>query len=194
MPTTILTEPFSKILVIGSLHQTLPDLKAIEQDYDRIVFNGGLFHCPDNYSQMLKLLENDKITYVAGKSDYLYLLNCQDEKTCQWINARPNIVIANFPSRKVLIMDGGLPINTTHQDIINGVLEASFVSLLHQKSWHQFYNGGFGYVVSNNPITNQFPKHYNYSMQLGHQDKLYAQEIDDVGLKRLIELPINKTE
>jgi hypothetical protein len=72
-------------------------------------------------------------------------------------------------------------------------LETSFVSLINGQIWHNLYGGGYGYIISNNPLTQQSPKFYNFSMQMGNiyngsETKVYAQEIDQFGLKDTISL------
>ena len=87
-------------------------------------------------------------------------------------------------------MDGGIPSDVIGSRQLLNNLEASFVNQIDNKPWHLSYNGTLGYVVANNPLTNKAPQYYNYSMQLGNlpgeESCVYAQEVDEIGLKRNI--------
>jgi hypothetical protein len=187
MPALILSHPFRKLLVIGSsCNPEWPTLQL--EDYDWMIFNGGICHpsfdMPTIKKRISQMQQHQRSVYVAGRYD----LQCQDPEVASWIEQCPNVVIADFPSRSVVIVDGGIPINTNRKDVINN-WEVSFASYIEGRPWHQFYDGGLGYVISNSPL-NDKPQHFNYSMQLGSKSNTtYAQEVDEIGLKRLIQLP-----
>ena len=86
-----------------------------------------------------------------------------------------------------MVMDGGIPPAVQSKKQLLDNLELSFVSTIDGKPWHQSYNGRFGYVISNNMMTDDLPQYHTYSMQIGCKDneRVYAQEVDDIGLKRL---------
>lgn len=132
--------------------------------------------------------DTQKVIYVAGRADYVLYqgLEERDQEISQWIRTRCNVCLAEFPTRTVLVMDGGLPRKVQSKMALQDNLEVSFVSGIDGKPWHEQYMGDLGYVISNNPMTNKSPQYYNYSMQLGSSTALYAQEVDEVGLKQTI--------
>jgi hypothetical protein len=199
MPASILPSPFHKILVVGPLYSNIEKLSVLTDmmpEYDWIIFNGGLCYPSGDLSQvrdriarMNKLVEETgKVIYVTGRSDYILYSNLEekDKDIAQWIRTRCNILIADFPGRTVLVMDGGLPRGIKGRAALQDNLEISFVSGIDGKPWHEWYDGRLGYIISNNPMTSKFPQYYNCSMQLGHSSSLYAQEVGELGLQRTI--------
>ena len=197
-----MTVPFGKILVVGPIYDKMEKLDIVENlmpQYQFIIFNGGLCSPSNDLSQiksriakMQNLLNNNKTVYLSGRADLTLLLSLTDAEMASWIRQRPNMAIVKYPSRTVLIMDGGIPPETkSNNDLINN-MEVSFISQIKEKPWHMSYNGGLGYVVSNNPLTDHFPDYYSYSMQLGNiyspDGFVFAQEIDEIGLKKTISL------
>ena len=166
--------------------------------YDWIIFNGGLCYPHNDISEIKKRIEvmnqyltTGKVIYNAGRLDYLLLTRLEESETFlqQWIRSRPNVVLAEYPSRSVFVVDGGIPEKIIGRTELGDNLEVSFVSNIKNKPWHQSYNGRLGYVISNNPLTLGRPQYYNYSMQLGNQyehGSIYAQEVWERGLKRTI--------
>ena len=178
-----------KILVIGSIHHQMDILDKIQDltsQYDYVVVNGGLQYSSD-FEKIKNTFSHPQIIYCAGRNDLLELTSSTlGEEIMQWIKIRPTIIIVDFENRPVIIVDGGI-LNTIKQRIeLLDNIELSFVSYIEDKPWHQLYGGKFGYVISNNPITNKPPQYYPNSLQLGHQEYVYAQEVDSKGLKRLI--------
>jgi len=104
--------------------------------------------------------------------------------------SKPNVIIINFVSQSSLIVTCGgvLPKMTKSQ--LSDNLETSFISNIENKPWHKFYGGGYGYIISNNPLTDKEPAFYNYSAQIGNvyskSCQVYAQEVDQFGLKKTI--------
>jgi hypothetical protein len=200
MSSIFLPKMSGKILVVGPIYDKIEKLAVVEKmipQYNTIIFNSGLCYPSDDLSQvshriseMQKLMDHHKVIYLAGRSDYLLLETLDDTLISNWIRMRPNIALAAFPTRTVLITDGGLPPTVKSSKDLNNNLEISFISKIKESPWHQSYNGGLGYVVSNNPLTNEYPKYYSYSMQIGNsyspESKVYAQEITEMGLKQTI--------
>jgi hypothetical protein len=200
MPAIFLPKISGKILVVGPIYDKIDRLAAIEKmipQYNLILFNGGLC-CPSNdldqiqlrISKIQDLMDHHRIVYLAGRSDYSILQSLDNVAITNWINMRPNIAFVAFPTRTVLVMDGGIPSTVKTINELHNNMEISFLSKIKDKPWHAAYNGGLGYVISNNPLTDQPPQYYSYSMQLGNtygpENKLYAQEINEVGLKQTI--------
>jgi len=155
------------------------------KNYDLIVFNGGL--CQKNVgeriSAMQEFLAGHKAIYIAGRIDYC----SANEEASSWINQQCNVAMFEFQMRKLLVMDGGIPKTTQSKSQLFDNLELSFVSTIDAKPWHQSYNGRFGYVISNNLMTDDLPQYHTYSMQIGCKtdERTYAQEVDEIGLKQL---------
>jgi hypothetical protein len=187
---TLALDCSQKSLIIGPIYDRLPLLSIDEliKQYDYIVFNSGLILNNSNVQQMQNLMTNKKIFYIVGRSDYLFLKENPDHSISKWIKQLPNIIMIHFLSRTIIIMDGGIPYKLTKKELLSDNLEASFISNYKKQPWHLTYNGELGYVISNNPLTNKYPQHYNYSMQIGNINNgvIYGQEVDDIGLKQLI--------
>jgi hypothetical protein len=200
MTALIIEKAIRKLLVVGPIYNQTNKLSRVKElmpNYDCIVFNGGLSYPYDDIQevknridQMNELLISKKVIYIAGRYDLLLLKETEDTKVSQWISNMCNVVLVNFPTRSVLITDGGIPYGTSSKGELFDNLELSFVSQYQDKPWHQSYNGGLGYVISNNPLTSRAPQYYSYSMQLGNlyskEVAVYAQEVDEVGLKQTI--------
>lgn len=199
MPASLLPQPLRKILVVGAIYDQIDKLSALSgmiPRYDWTIFNGGLCYPSGDLEQVrqriftmnLLISQTQKVIYLAGRSDYVLYhdLEEKDKDIGDWIRTRPNVLMADFESRSVLVMDGGLPRNVENRMVLQDNLEVSFISGVDGKPWHQWYTGGLGYVISNNPMTSKKPQYYNHSMQLGCTSALYAQEVDEVGLKQTI--------
>jgi len=202
MTSANLSVPFGKILVVGPIYDRIDKLSIVEDlmpQYQFIIFNGGLTYPSSNLDhvkcrigKMQDLLRNKKIIYLAGRSDLTLLLSLNDDDVANWIRQCANIAIVKFPTRTVLVVDGGIPPGIkSNNDLIHN-MEVCFISKINEKAWHYSYNGGLGYVISNNPTTNHFPEYYKHSMQLGNsysaEVSVFAQEIDENGLKKTISL------
>jgi hypothetical protein len=101
-----------------------------------------------------------------------------------------NIIRITFSNQsKYLIINGGLP-KTITLNKLNDNFEITYISNIQNKPWHYFYGGNLGYVISNYPLTNEKPKYYNYSCQIGNINNniVYAQEIDQYRLKNVISI------
>lgn len=199
----LVPQPFHKILVVGPLYDRTEKLAIVEEmlpQYDWTIFNSGLCHPTNDLSQikqridkMKELIATQKVIYLAGRTDYLLLASLTKEPSLEkWLQECRNLAIIEFPNRTVIITDGGLTSATrTRKDLLDN-LENSFVSQIEQKPWHQNYSGNLGYVISNNPLTQLPPQFYKHSMQLGNlyslETAVYAQEVDEIGLKKTISL------
>ena len=200
MTALIIPKPFQKILVVGAIYDKIDKISIVEQmipQYDYTVFNGGLLYPFDSNVQqridkMNQITSKNKAVYLASRVDYIQLRNSPNREIEAWIQSCYNVAIADFSTRTVIIVDGGIPPTViSRQDLMNN-LEVSFISQIDNKPWHLNYSGGLGYVISNNPLTVQSPQYYKYSMQLGTQytmdSQVYVQEVDEIGLKKLISI------
>jgi hypothetical protein len=202
MPGLVLPQPFKKILVVGPLYDKIDKLSRLSEmafEYDWIIFNSGLCHPSDNIEKVKERIDKmrDFISkynsaYVIGRYDYLMLTKTSNVEIERWVKGSYNVLLADFTSRGIVIVDGGIHNNVhTRADLFDN-LEVSFTSNLDGKPWHEYYNGRVGYVISNNPLTDKHPKYYQHSMQLGNtygpDNAVYAVEVDDISLKKTIVL------
>lgn len=202
MPGLIIPQPFQKILVVGPLYDKIEKLSRLDEiasEYDWIIFNSGLCHPSDDIKQvkeridkMKEFVSKHKSAYLVGRSDYLLLTQTKDKDIEKWVSGSYNIALADFSSRGVVITDGGIPNSVVKRMDLLNCLEASFLSRVDDKPWHESYNGRVGYVISNNPLTDKHPKYYRHSMQLGNsyspENAVYAVEVDEISLKKTIVL------
>lgn len=204
MPALTLQNSNHKILVVGPLYDQIKKLEVIENiadKYDIIIFNGNLCYpnnnlleIEDRIEKIDKYLKTGKFIYNLGNYDLLLLkqleIENKQEKIENWLKNKPNVVIINFESQSSLIVTcGGILPKMTKADLYNN-LETSFISKVNDKIWHYLYGGSYGYIISNNPLTDNYPSFYNYSAQIGNKYsenvKVYAQEVDQYGLKKTI--------
>ena len=202
MPGLVLPQPFQKILVVGPLYDKIDKLSRLSDlalEYDWIIFNGGLCYPSDDIEQvkdrivkMKQFITAHQAAYLVGRSDYLLLTKTKDRDIENWVNGSYNVVLLDFSSRGVVVTDGGIPDWITKRTELLDCLEASFLSRVDGKPWHETYNGRIGYVITNNPLTDKHPKYYRHSMQLGNsyspENAVYAVEVDEIGLKKTIVL------
>lgn len=186
----------NKVLVVGPVYNLVDKIAAVQSiidSYEYVIFNGNLLYPLDNGVEsrielINNLLQSGKVIYNVGNYD----LKClENDKVNYWLKDHSNVIFINYPSQTSFIITcGGVTPNMNREILMNN-LETSFVSLLHDRSWHLDYGGGYGYIISNNPLTKKEPEFYNFSAQIGNQycgDKtnVYAQEIDQYGLKKTI--------
>jgi hypothetical protein len=144
-----------------------------------------------------ELISTQKVIYNLGNYD-LKLLNIlhqnEDHIDIQkWILSKPNVIAIDFVnSSSVLIMSGGLTPDINSRVRMWDNLELSFVSQINGNPWQVYYGGSLGYIISNNPATSNKPRYFPYAAQIGTKyskdSATYAQEIDQFGLKNIIEL------
>ena len=183
----------NKVLVIGPIYDNFEILLKIEKlvnQYDRVIFNGSLTYPLDNFKtcqrleHMSDLLKLEKVIYNI--SDIDYKLSMTNNMVADWLKHKPNAVNIKFNrGTSVLIISGGISPEMKQYKDLESNLELSFVKEINNKSWHYSYNGRFGYVVSNNLLSEEEPKFFNYSAQIGikhDKGKVYAQEINENGL------------
>lgn len=192
----------NKALVVGPIYNKLDKLKNaldLSKNYDLTIFNGNLCYPFDDLVEVQSridildpFIKSNKVLYNLGNYDFK-LINLLSEKQCtikDWLIDKPNVIIIDFVNQSsIIITCGGVLPKNTKSDL-NDNLETSFISNINNTPWHNFYGGGYGYIISNNPLTDKHPSFYNYSAQIGnvHSEfcQVYAQEIDQFGLKRTI--------
>ncbi|CAB4197017.1 hypothetical protein UFOVP1290_537 [uncultured Caudovirales phage] len=204
MPCLILRENINKILVVGPIYDNTNVFPFIEKNishYDYIIINGSLCYpynnielVRDRINQLNELLKSNKIIYNASNYDYELLaelyLNNSNKDIIDWINSKPNVIIVTFISQTTTIITSGGVTPKMNRNSLNENIETSFISHINEKPWHLLYNGMYGYIISNNPLTNNDPTFYKYSAQIGNKysenANVFAQEVDKFGLKKTI--------
>lgn len=201
MSALVLENPISKILIVGPIYNKLDKLqraKSLIPNYDVVIFNGNLCYPFDNLNEVtdrINILETiiqpKKIIYNLGNYDLKLLQQLQQTNQFphikKWLSTQNNVIMIN--SCHLIVTGGGVTPQMTRTSLLNNI-ETSFVSHINGKPWHTQYGGGYGYIVSNNPLTTQPPQFYNFSAQIGNlygdKTQVYAQEADQYGLKRTI--------
>ena len=178
----------NKILVVGPIYDQIDKVSNHSDwfsQHELIVFNGNLcypFTDLDQIRQRLKIMD----AYLA-QSKVLYNLSDHDLGLMQqlwesgeapdihkWLQSKSNVVLVEFASQTNLtITGGGIAPNMTRSDLYDN-LETSFINRLEGHPWHELYDGGCGYTIANNPLTQSRPTYYNHSMQIG---TIYSPEI-----------------
>jgi hypothetical protein len=204
MTARILKKISNKILVISPIYDKLEKLERVKKFipfYEYIIFNGSLCFPYDNLNlveqrieKMDTFLQNYKVIYNLSHHDlllskYLYE-NSIGSNIQNWLMDKPNVIIIEFKNQTTTIVTGGGVIPSMDRKSLTNNLETSFVSNIEGVPWHQKYNGLYGYIISNNPLTFQKPQFHRYSAQIGNdygpETEVYAQEVSPFGLKRTI--------
>lgn len=200
MTALILQNSNHNILVIGSIYDRMDALENafnLKDNYDLLIINGNVCY-PNNLEDINnriktidKYLKTGKCIYNVGQFDLQFSNKLDDNNEIKkWINNKSNVIIINFINQSsIIILGGGITTETSRNNLYDN-LEVSFVSKINNVPWHKLYGGGLGYIISNNPLTNEPPQFYNYSAQIGNYYSnnlnVYAQEINQFGLKKTI--------
>lgn len=196
---------WKKFLVVGPIYdkiEVLPQVEAMLPNYELVIFNGNVSYPNDDIDKvkirlgvMDRYLQPHRVIYNMGNYDFQLLKKLEDEGAepyiRKWFKKRSNVVLVQMPYQNIIITSGGIAPKMTQEELFDGV-EASFVSKVNDSPWHRWYGGAYGYVISNNPLTQGEPQYYNYSAQIGnlYSDKvqIYAQEVQEGGLGKSIPL------
>lgn len=188
-----------KILIISAIYDKIEKLEIIStliKNYQYIILLGNICY-PFNNLQLVEKRINKLQKYLDKYPNLIYILGNYDldlwsklknHEISNWILSKPNVGIFNFPSQSnIVATSGGIPENLTKKQLNNN-LEISFVSNLEGKPWQEIYGGNLGYVISNNPISHQNPRFFNYAAAIGQiydeNHQVWAQEADQYGLKK----------
>jgi hypothetical protein len=204
MTTLTIDNSPKKILIVGPFYDQTDKLLRVEpmiQNYDYVIFNGGLCEPLNQMSLIQKHIEildrmfsTQRVIYNMGSRDLMLIEGLYADYPTEvgnWLAQRPNVVIVTFTNlSKLIVVNGGVTPRTTEAKLADNI-EVSFVSSLGGRPWHQAYNGRFGYIVSNEPLTLSAPQFHNFSAQMGNEPfkpetQVYAQEADQYGLKTTI--------
>jgi hypothetical protein len=188
-----------RILVVGPVYDRLDKLEKIlnmAPDYGLVIINGNLTFPCDNLDEVQKRIDfidkhlSKNIIYNMGNYDFNLLIKDIPDKMRKWFDYKSNVVMVHFSGQTMLIVTGGGILPTMTKFSIMNNLETSFIANVEGKPWHQSYGGGYGYIISNNPLTDMPPVFYNFSAQIGNHYstdvQVYAQEVDKYGLKKTI--------
>ena len=205
MSSRIIKNASEKILIVGPTYGNLEKLskaQSLLSNYQYVIFNGYLYYKFMDLGKlqiaidtMNELLQTGKVIYNMGPDELMLLEGILipevPNKICNWFLQHPNVTIVEFSNQhRIIITSGGVTPKMKY-DKLKDNLETSFVNNINQEPWHKLYGGGYGYIVSNNPLTEEPPKFYNYSAQIGNymeSNTVYAQEANQFGLKETIVL------
>lgn len=194
-----------KLLVVGPIYDQVHKLSDHPDWFSDhiVVFNGNLCypnHDLDQVRQRIETVERylatGKAIYNLGSEDLLLMKKLWESGEApdlhQWLRGKSNVILANFISQtNLIITGGGLVPNMSRHDLYDN-LETSFVSRVGGRPWHELYGGGAGYVIANNPLTQNKPVRYNYSIQIGNtyqpDCKVYAIQVNAKGLGQIFSL------
>lgn len=184
------------VLIIGSIHGKINKLKEIisENDYDNIIINGNICYPIDGYQTVINKIEEmkkiitNKVIYISGRKDFETIKMLNNDSISNWVLSNPNVIFLLFKNgSKMVVMDGGIIPKMSLKDIQNSI-EISFVSKINGIPWHRYYNGRFGYIISNRPESNNV-NYYGYSAQIGTEygsNKIFAVVANKFGIKKTI--------
>lgn len=184
------------VLIIGSVCDKISKLKEILSDntYDNIIINGNICYPPNDVQSVserieeIKNINSNKVIYVSGRKDFEAIKLLNNDSISNWVLSNPNVVFLRFKNgSKIIVLDGGITPKMSLKDIQNSI-EISFVSKINGIPWHRYYNGKFGYIISNRPESNNV-NYYGYSAQIGTEhgsNKLFAVEANKFGIKKSI--------
>jgi hypothetical protein len=203
----LIIEKFEKkALVVGPIYDKIEILhsqKKLWEQQELIIFNGNLCYPNDDLNQVEKrieimddLIQSGKVIYNLGDQDLLLLRrldqNRQYPKIRNWLQNKSNVVIIKYLTQTQLVITNGGVLPTMQQKDLHHNFETSFISNINNQPWHRQYGGSYGYIISNNPLTQEAPEYHNFSLQLGnvyHQKSLtYAAQVGQYGIERIFSL------
>lgn len=190
-----------KILVVGPVYDRIEllqnNFKLLDQ-HDLVILNGNICYPNDKLDQVEKrivivndLMQSGKIIYNLGNQDLLLMKRLQEtnqkSNIAEWLRVKSNVILIDFISQFGLIITHGGVTPEMKKNDLHDNLETSFVSNIEGKPWHHWYGGGYGYIISNNPLTEEAPKFHNFSMQIGNEwssRDTYAVQIGQYGVSQ----------
>lgn len=196
MSHRIISNIKGNVLIIGSVYDKIEKLreKVDKDNYDLILLNGNICFPSDDISSIKERIDivneiiSHKVIYISGRKDFESINSLNEEFITSWVLSNPNVVFLHFKNgSKIIVMDGGIHPNMNLKEIQNSV-EISFVSKINGIPWHKYYNGRFGYIISNKPEENDV-NYYGYSAQIGTEydsNKTFAVEANKFGIKNSI--------
>jgi hypothetical protein len=195
-----------KVLVVGPIYDKIEAVQSqqkILNEQDLIIFNGNLCYPNNNLEEvearikiMEKFIQTGKVIYNLGNQDLLLMKqldeNNQNYRIVNWLKTKSNVVMVDLLAQSGLIITNGGVTPEMKRSDLDDDLETSFVSNIKNEPWHRWYGGGYGYIISNNPLTRESPKFYNFSMQIGNiydeKNQTYAVQIGQYGVERIFSL------
>lgn len=196
-----------KVLVVGPIYDQVEKFSSHPdwlEKHDIIIFNGNLSYPNEDLSQvrarlrvMDRYLENPKVIYNLGDQDLILMKRLWETNQASdihhWLQGRTNVIILDFAKSQshTVVTGGGVLPQMARGDLWSN-LETSFVSNLDGRPWHDSYGGSVGYVISNNPLSDQKPKFHRFSLQMGTnynpQATVYAVQVDYHGIGEIFSL------
>jgi hypothetical protein len=196
-----------KLLVVGPIYDQIDKLSEHSNwfsDHDQVIFNGNLCYPNHNLDQvreriktMNKYLQFKNIIYNLGDQDLILMKKLWESGEApdilRWLCDRNNVIMIDFAySQSTLIVTSGGITPKMARSGLQDNLEISFVNHLGGRPWHELYGGGCGYIIANNPLTQNRPIFYNHSIQIGTiyntQTTVYAVQAHSRGLGNIFSL------
>ena len=188
-----ITYPLEKnIFIIESLKNKITDLELFfEREKDAIfIVNGGA--CFSNEEKEVKFRidkildwkKKYKLFYNKDYLDLIYLNQLKKElnfsTNYEWIDQQKAYTKIDFTNQtSIMVISGGFNNN------LNNDIELCFTDIIENIPWHKYYDGQLGFIISNNPKSNQEePIIWDYSCSIGisNPDKIIIQRISSKGL------------
>lgn len=196
-----------KLLVIGPIYDQVHKVANHPDWFDQhdlVIFNGNICYPNNDLSQirdrieiMNKYLMKSRVIYNLGDQDLILMKRLWETGEAPdihaWIQNQSNAVIINFAKSQshLIVTAGGVTPEMSRSDLQDN-LEISFVSYLGGRPWHAVYGGGAGYVIANNPLSDQKPRFYPFSLQIGTnynpQTTVYAVQAHSLGIGEIFYL------
>lgn len=154
--------------------------------YDNIIFLGGINKCNHDYNDWASIL-SDKIQYVIDAKDLCRLSNLVKSYTFNneynFLSKLPVAISIYYPTQiSFLAISGGIPLQIKSKTDLN--YQICFTDFINKKSWHQYYDGRFGKIISNSKhLDADEPQIHPHSINLFNiNNSTYIQEINQFGL------------
>ena len=192
-----ITASDQKILIISPICDQIDKIKKIEEFGDEyiVVFTGEVCYPWDDINQVKyrvdvidNYLKTHSAFYVLGDGDLTFKNKNKNNNNDlnKWIDSQCLGINIAFSNRTNLtVVHGGIPLGVKSWKEIISNIEIAFVKNIDGKSWHKFYEGNFGYVISAHPTADKV-KRFEYSSAIDVQGQVLAQEYDKNGLKGTI--------
>ena len=131
------------------------------------------------YKKIIDLQKSGKVFFVRGVNELAHIRKARERREITdlvlWMEKQPLVVGFSFNStNSVTVLHGGIKPNSSWYNISNDI-DSYFVNDIlsdkeaevSSKSWHHYYDGRFGYVVSGGSSDSDgLPKYYSYSCNI----------------------------
>lgn len=186
-----------KVVIIAPIYNQIDKLDILHKMYMEntiLIFTGDICYPNDDLVSVLnriekmdEFLKTHESYYILGDKDLIFLKeNKNNDFLCQWINKqRAHLTLKFINSCMLTIVHGGISENVKSWSDLNN-MEVCFVNNIDGFTWHKYYDGRFGYIISAHPsIENENLIFYNFSTSIDNlcykNNKLCIQEYNNDG-------------